>query len=115
MVYYPVARTISGITNAQNAAITFTEEHGYLVGQVLGFRVGTEWGMFQINERHGQVTSITSTTEVVVDVDSTNWDSFVTPGSPTKADPMSVPAWSGFIEESGIVGSNINCAFDKRP
>lgn len=115
MAYYPVARQISGITNEQNATITFTEDHEYLVGQVLGFRVGTEWGMFQINNRHGEVTSIPSDTQVVVDVDSTNWDSFVTPASPTQADPMAVPAWSGFIEESGIVGANINCAFDKRP
>lgn len=115
MAYYPVARQISGITNAQNASVTFTADHGYLVGQRLGFRVDTDYGMFQINQKYGQVTSIPSDTEVVVDVDSSTWDAFVIPGSTDQADPMCVPTSSGFIEESGIVGANINCAFDKRP
>jgi hypothetical protein len=115
MAYYPVARLITDITNAQEAVVTFSEDHGYLVGQVLGFRVGTDWGMYQINQLHGQVTSIPSTTQVVVDIDSSTWDSFVTPASTSQANPMAVPTSSGFIQESGIVGANINCAFDKRP
>jgi len=115
MAYYPVSREISGISNSQQAVVTFSEAHGYLVGQVLGFRVPKEWGMFQINQQYGQVVIVNSTTQVTVSIDSSLWDTFVTPTSPNTANPIAVPTSSGFIEESDIVGSNINCAFDKRP
>lgn len=115
MAYYPVARTISDITNDQVATVTFDEDHGYLVGQILGFRVSKDYGMTQINQKYGQVLSIPSSNEVIVDVDTSNWDSFIIPISTDQASPMTVPTSSGFIEESDIVRPNINCAFDKRP
>lgn len=115
MAYYPVARTITDITNAQEPTVTFSEDHGYLVGQILGFRCTSEWGMFQINQKYGQVLTIPADDTVTVDIDTTNWNAFVTPASPTTADPMAVPTSSGFIQESDIVRPNINCAFDKRP
>lgn len=115
MAYYPVAREISTISKAQIATVTFTEDHGYLVGQKLGFRVPREWGMYQINQQYGQVLTIPSTTQVTVDIDTSLWSTFITPASPETATPMCVPTSSGFIQESGIVSPNINCAFDKRP
>lgn len=115
MAYYPVAREITDITNEQMATVTFSEDHGYLVGQILGFRVTREWGMFQINNLRGEVMDIPADDQVVIDIDTSLWSNFITPADPITANPMAVPCASGFIDESGIVSSNINCAFDKRP
>lgn len=113
--YYPRNRTITSITNAQNASVTFSTNHGYVVGQILGFRVHPDFGMFQINQLQGNVLSVPSSTSITVDIDTSSWDAFSVPVSTSQADSACVPIGSGFIETSGITSSNIECSFDKRP
>lgn len=115
MSYFPVARTITAITNAQNATVTLSEAHGYLVGQLVSFRVSKNYGMFQINEKMAEVKSTPSTTQITVNIDTSDWDSFVVPASTGEADPQTLPIGSGIIKESGIFKTNLNCSFDNRP
>mgnify|MGYP003652602754 CR=1 FL=1 len=113
--YYPHRRTISAITKATNAVVTFSEDHGYVVGQILSFRVNSDFGMFQINQVQGKVLDIPTTSSATVDIDTSSWDAFAVPGSTKQSDGACVPIGSGFIEVSGITRPNINCSFDKRP
>lgn len=113
--YFPQKRTITGITNAVVPTVTFSEDHGYPEGQLICFRVHEDWGMPQINEKMGKVLSAPTTDTITVDVDTTTWGTFSAPASSAHADPICVPIGSGFIKESGITKSNIDCSFDKRP
>lgn len=115
MAYYPLRRSISALTNAINASVTFTEDHGYNVGQVLGFRVGVDYGMPEINQKQGKVLTVPSSTQVTVDIDTSTWGTFLVPVGSDEAAAACVPIASGIIEESGIFQPNINCSFDKRP
>mgnify|MGYP003628638680 CR=1 FL=1 len=114
MPYFPLRREISGLTNAKEPTVTFTEAHGYLLGQLLRFHVHEDWGMPQINDIQGKVLTIPLTTTVTVDIETTTFGSFSIPASSSFADPVCVPVASGNITESGISRPNINCAFDKR-
>lgn len=73
--FYPQLAYINAITNAQQAVVTFTADHDFTIGQVISFRVTPDFGMFQINYRHGTVQETTSDT-VTVNIDTSDWDAF---------------------------------------
>lgn len=113
--YYPQRRTVTAITNAVIPTVTFDVPHGWVTGQLVSFRVPSDWGMPQINEKQGKVLSTPTTDTVTVDIDTSLWGVFAAPVSSPHPDPFCVPIGSGFIKENGIVKTNIECAFDKRP
>jgi hypothetical protein len=113
--YYPHRRLITALTNAIRPTVTFSVAHGYVVGQILSFRVPSDFGMFQINQLQGQVLTVPDTTSVTVDIDTSSWDAFSVPVSTSQADAACLPIASGFIEVSDITRPNLDCTFDKRP
>ena len=52
---YPQKAFINAITNAQEAVVTFTEAHDFTLGELVSFRVGSGFGMFQMDRKVGRV------------------------------------------------------------
>ncbi len=112
--YYPQYQFISGITNAQQAVVTFTTAHMFTPGEIVGMRVTKPYGMFEINLQDALVLSITSQT-ITIDVDTTNYTPFIYPVSGLNTPPVCVPSASGVIPGSIPATVNLLDAFDNRP
>jgi hypothetical protein len=114
-VVYPSKAFINAITSEKNALVTFTADHDFSLGEIVSFRVGFLFGMFQINNRHGMVLEVTSDT-IRVDIDTTFWDAFdySSLNASGSTPPTCVPAGSGIIPASMPSKVNIQDAFDMR-
>ena len=71
--YFPLPRTITVVTRAIVPTVTFSVAHGWVIGQILSFRVGTDFGMFQLDEQQGQVLTIPTTSTITIDIDTSTW------------------------------------------
>ena len=67
----PKRREISAVTNATEAQVTTTEDHGYSVGQLVRLHVPKDYGMV-LNGVVGTILTIPGTTDFTVDVDTTS-------------------------------------------
>lgn len=86
---------ISNITNASTCVVTVTTPNTYVVGQLVRFFVPPDYGMFQINDLQGLITSIDVTNLIFsVAIDTTQFDSWVTPSSGNPAPATISPAGS---------------------
>jgi hypothetical protein len=113
--FFPTLRYISDITRAQYAVITFTEDHQFLVNEIIGLRVSKPYGMVEINNREAKVLAITSNT-VTVNVDSTEFSNFTVPvDTRGTTPPCAVPSSSGVDFTSPIPRTILEDAFDNRP
>lgn len=113
--FFPTLRYISDITRAQYAVVTFTEDHQFLVNEIIGLRVSRPYGMVEINNREAKVLSITSNT-VTIDVDSTEFTAFTIPGDTHgTTPPCAVPSSSGVDFTSSIPRTILEDAFDNQP
>lgn len=114
-VYYPTFAYISGISNAVNAVVTFTADHDFTLGEIVSFRVGKPFGMFEINNLRGKVLAKTSDT-ITVDIDTTTWNTFSLANldDPGTSPPVCVPSASGVIPYEENPSVNIEDAFDNR-
>lgn len=112
--YTPYVLDIIGITNSQAAVVDFGTAHPYSTGEFLSFRVSKPYGMIEMNNRQGKVLAITNTT-VTVDIDTTNFNTFVYPPVGTVEVPaQSIPAGSGIIPDLYPPTVNLEDAFDNR-
>ena len=112
---YPRKAYINAITNAQEAAVTFTEDHDFTVGEIVSFRVTKDFGMYQLNNKRGKVISKTDDA-ITVNIDTSLWDAFSyalidTAGT---TPPLCVPSSSGVIDNIATPMYNIEDAFDRR-
>jgi hypothetical protein len=80
--YVPYRVDIQTITQAASALITTSSAHGFQVGGQVQFSIPKEWGMRQLDGLKGFVTEIPATTQFYVDIDTSNFDAFVTPSPP---------------------------------
>lgn len=91
--YQPSRFVISSITKGSTTTVTTTEDHNYVIGQAVRLLIPVPYGIYQLNNRQGYVISIPSTTQVVIDIDSTNYNSYIaspftaTISNVTKANP----------------------------
>lgn len=111
--YYPRFSYISGITNAVNAVITFTDDHDFTEGEIVSFRVSRPYGMSEINNRQGKVQSFTSDT-ITVDIDTSTWTPYTYPVSGNNTPPVCVPSASGVVP-GYTPKMNLEDSFDNRP
>jgi hypothetical protein len=91
--YLPGQNAISAITTGATTTITTTSNHNYVVGQEIAFRIPSAWGTTQLNSLpnnqipgspiYGYVTSVTSNTVFVCNINSTGFTAFNT--NPTVA------------------------------
>lgn len=114
-VYYPLISQISAITNDVQATVTFTSDHDFTPGEMIGFRVGKQFGMSEINNRRGKVLTTTSNT-VTVDIDTTTWTPFTLAhlNDAGTSPPIAVPSSSSVIPFEENPSVNIQDAFDNR-
>jgi len=85
-LYVPGTTVISAISLGSTTTITTTAPHNMQVGQEVGFRITTAWGTTQLNSLpnsfipgspvYGFVTSVTNSTTVVVNINSSSFTAF---------------------------------------
>lgn len=91
--YQPSRFEISAISTGSTTTVTTTEDHNYVVGQLVRLLIPVPYGIYQLNNNQGYVISVPTTTQVVIDIDSTNYNSYIsspftaTISNITKANP----------------------------
>jgi len=85
-LYVPGTSFISAISLGATTTVTTTAPHNFVVGQEVGFRIPSAWGTTQLNELpdvlipgspiYGYVTSVSSSTQVVVNINSAAYTAF---------------------------------------
>ncbi len=111
--YQPSRFVISAITRGQTTLITTSVDHNYVVGQAVRLLIPQLFGSFQLNEAQGLVLSIPSSTQVVVNIDSSFVDAFI--ASPytatitniTQFITPTVTATNAFLRGNSIVFSGV--------
>ena len=104
--YLPAMRIITSITQANPAVITTSFAHNYVTGEIVRISVpythgDYPWGMEQIDDQEGTIT-VLNDTQFSIDIDSTDFDAFVTPGGAPPQRPYVVPI--------GELNSQLNAA-----
>lgn len=94
--FVPKRRLIFNVTNAVNAEVTTTEDHGYETGYVVRVNVPGSYGMGLFAQTK---IIVTGTTTFLTDIDTTNQLPF-TP-------PVFVPDGSGFTNAQVTVISGV--------
>lgn len=126
--FYPRWSYIANITKASQAVVYFTAKNDYTPGEIVSFRVPSEFGMDEINNQTARVLSVTNSSTVssiTIDLDTSGFTTFAFPTSVVAAagvDPaVVVPSSSGVVPDSvntSLVqqppGTNLRDAFDNR-
>lgn len=115
MTNYPRFAYISAISKAKNSVVTFTEDHDFTEGELIAFRVGAPFGMFQINQKVGRILTTTSDT-VTTNIDTSDWGTFslTNLNEPNTTPPVCVPSASGVVPSTYFQKTNLKDAFDNR-
>ena len=125
---YPRWRYIANITQASQAVVYFTEKNDFTPGEIVSFRVSSDFGMQEINNQEVRVLSVTNSatvSSITIDLDTTGYTAFSFPTSATAAAGVSpavcVPSSSGVVPDNGSAtvaqqppGTNLRDAFDNR-
>lgn len=80
--YTPFICDISNVTQAIAPLVTTAVDHGFVVGQQVQFFIPPQWGMRQLNGLKGYVTTIPAADEFTTNINTLNFDAFVTPTPP---------------------------------
>lgn len=125
---YPRWSYIANITQAAQAVVYFTAKNDYTPGELVSFRVPSEFGMEEINNLQARVLSVTNSSTVssiTLDLDTSGFSAFAFPTSAVAAAGVSpavcVPSASGVVPDNGSAsnpqqppGTNLLDAFDNR-
>lgn len=125
---YPRKKFIAYITQAAQATVYFTEKHDFTPGEIVSFRVSSNYGMHEINNMPARVLSVTnSATEssLVLDLDTSGYTAFSFPTSAVAkagvTPAMCFPSSSGVVPAAGSAsvaqeppGTNLQDSFDNR-
>ncbi len=79
--FQPRRRELSAVTNAKEAVVTTTEDHGYEVGQILRFFVPSDYGK-SVEYLQATIVAIPADDKITVDLDTSALESYVTPSTP---------------------------------
>lgn len=125
---YPRWAYIANITKAAQGVVYFTGKNDYTPGEIVSFRVPSQFGMTQINNKQVRVLSVTNSSTVssiTIDLDTSGFTTFAFPTSAIAAAGVSpavvVPSSSGVVPDplnTSLVqqppGTNLLDAFDNR-
>lgn len=75
--FQPSVFAISSIGRGTTTVITTDTDNNYVVGQLVRFTMPAAFGIRQINEQLAYVIQVTSLTQFVVDLDSSQFDPFI--------------------------------------
>ena len=76
--YVPKRREVSDVSVALQPTVTTTEDHGYVVGQLVRLHVDKRYGM-DIDGKKATVLTVPTTTTFTVDYDTSQLATYVTP------------------------------------
>ena len=88
--YQPGQFYIAAITLGLTTTVTTTVDHNYVVGQQVRLIIPPYNGCRQLNEVQGYVTSIPSATQVVVNINSSGGNPFVTSTQPNQPQILAI-------------------------
>ena len=125
---YPRYNFIALITQATQAVVYFTGQNDFTPGEIVSFRVSSDYGMDEINNKEVRVLSVTNSatvSSITIDLDTSGFTTFVFPTSAVAAAGVSpavvVPSASGVVPDNGSAtvpqeppGTNLRDAFDNR-
>ena len=126
--FYPRWKYIANITKASQAVVYFTAKNDFTPGEIVSFRVSSDFGMDEINNKEVRVLSVTNSatvSSITIDLDTTGYTTFAFPTSAVAAAGVSpavcVPSASGVVPYNGSAtvaqqppGTNLLDAFDNR-
>ncbi len=93
--FVPKFYYLTMISNGQLAVVTTEEDHDYVIGQIVSFRVTAPYGMTQINNKQARILDIPSSNTFTIELDTTFYNPFIYPVSGRNTPPVVVPAASG--------------------
>ncbi len=112
----PLAGAV-GITQATNAVVSMSVAHDFSVGEKVGLRVSTDYGMSEANNLVATVTAV-GTFTVTLDLDTSGFTAFLPPLSLTYSEGVTqatiVPAGSGPEAGANPPIVPVTAAFDNR-
>jgi len=125
---YPRWNYIANITQASQGVVYFTGKNDFTPGEIISFRVPSQFGMDEINNKEVRVLSVTNSatvSSITIDLDTSGYTAFTFPTSAVAAagvDPaVVVPSASGVVPYNGSAtvpqqppGTNLLDAFDNR-
>ncbi len=111
---YPQLAYIIGISQALKGVITFSANHDFTIGEIIGLRVAPEFGMIQLNNMEVRILASTSDT-VTVDVDTLGFNPFIYAGTTVQRPCIAVPSSSGLVPNSMPPQTNLQDAYDNLP
>lgn len=82
-VFQPAMRIITNVTNGFPAIVTTSFAHQYDTGLIIRLILPPGYGMDQVNQKFSQINVIDETS-FSIDIDTTDFQPFVTPESPTQ-------------------------------
>ncbi len=102
--YQPSRFVISNVTLGVTTVVDTTVDHNYVIGQEVRLIIPPTFGCRQLNETKGYVLTIPSSTQVNVDIDSSqNVDPYVASSASTPAQILGIgDINSGQINNNGI-------------
>lgn len=125
--FYPRWRYIANITQAAQAVVYFTVANDFTIGEIVSFRVSSDYGMDEINNVAARVISVTNSSTVssiTLDLDTSGFTAFTLPTTAVADSGISpavcVPSSSGVVPVAGSTtvqqppGTNLLDAFDNR-
>lgn len=139
---YPALRQVMFISQATQAKVYFARQNDFTVGELVDFRIPTQYGMIELNDLTGKsgnaasgnkagaarvlaVTNSATESSITLDYDTTGFTAFTYPSSANVAGggspPVCFPAGSGVVPYNGSAtipqsppGTNLVDAFDNR-
>ena len=125
---YPRWNYVAMITKATQAVVYFTAKNDYTPGEIVSFRVPSEFGMDEINNKAVRVLSVTNSatvSSITIDLDTSGYTTFAFPTSAIAAagvqPAVCLPSSSSVVPDNGSAtvaqqppGSNLRDAFDNR-
>lgn len=111
--YQPRRYEIEDITLGTSTLIETTVAHDYVIGQLIRLLVPSVYGSYQLNNVTGYVIAIPEDNQVLVDIDSSNSNYFISSPAYAPNSPQIVAVGdinSGYISNTGanIPLSNLN-------
>ena len=125
---YPRWNYVAFITRATQAVVYFTGQNDFTPGEIVSFRVPSDYGMDEINNKQVRVLSVTNSatvSSITIDLDTSGYSAFVFPTSAEAVAGVSpavvVPSSSGVVPDNGSAtiaqqppGTQLRDAFDDR-
>jgi hypothetical protein len=93
--YSPIICQITAIEQDQYPIVTTAIDHSFVVGNEVQFFIPKGWGMAQLDQQKAYVISIPEPDQIVVTIDTTNFDAFVTFTPPNEFFVFNYPEVAG--------------------